>query len=116
MTTTATTAMVLLAAAALAGPAAAGPGAPGTDRPGRDAVSDTAPIPGRVEGTVLALDVETGRLLLATDAGVLALQADPEDIARLRVGDVIEVVLVDDDGQDPEPEPGPRPANGLGRA
>ncbi|HXG03806.1 MAG TPA: hypothetical protein VNO23_10390 [Candidatus Binatia bacterium] len=108
MNSTVTAALALLAAVVLAAPAAGEHGALGEpDRERRGAVPDDQATPQRIEGKVVALDVENGRVLLATDAGVLAVQADPEDIADLRVGDTIEVVMVDDefDAEPPEPQP-----------
>lgn len=108
-----TAGLALLAAVALTGPVAAGPGLPTEPDPEpRGAAPGDEPTPQRIEGTVLAVDVEHGRLSLATKAGVLALHAEPEDIADLKVGDTIEVVLVEDDFDAPATSPGagPEPA------
>lgn len=109
MKRTMTAGLALLAAAILAAPVGAEHGAPAEpDRERSGAVPDDRPAPHRVEGKVVALDVESGRVLLATDAGMLAVQADPEDIADLKVGDTIEVVMVEDEFDVEPPEPQPR--------
>jgi hypothetical protein len=51
----------------------------------------------RVEGNVLAVDPQHGSFLLGTDAGMLALWADPTDLAELQVGQILEVEVVDDE-------------------
>ena len=104
--------MKALAAVALLGavaaPAAAHDPARSTDtdrRPPVAAVPDDAHVePGhRLEGQVFAVDADLGRMLLATDAGMIALLADPAELAGVRVGDTIEVVMV-------EPPPAAAPA------
>lgn len=57
---------------------------------------DTA-APDRVEGKVLAIDPQHGSFLLGTDAGMIALWADPLDLAELQVGQTLEVEMVDDE-------------------
>jgi hypothetical protein len=47
----------------------------------------------RVMGQVMALNMETGQVLLKTRAGMLALQGAPEEVQKLNVGDVIVVEL-----------------------
>jgi len=54
----------------------------------------------RLEGQVLAVDAGEGRILVATDAGMIAFRAEPADLAQFKVGDIIEVVMM-------EPEPIP---------
>jgi hypothetical protein len=58
--------------------------------PGSD---DNAIAPQRVMGQVMALNMETGQVLLKTKAGMLALKGSPEEIGKLNVGDVIMVEL-----------------------
>ena len=48
----------------------------------------------RLEGQVLALDVGEGRMLVATDIGLIAVRAKPADLAQINVGDIIEVVMM----------------------
>jgi hypothetical protein len=60
-------------------------------------VNDGATAPARVEGKVLAIDPQHGSFLLGTDAGMIALRADPEDLAGLRVGQTLAVEIVDDE-------------------
>jgi hypothetical protein len=59
--------------------------------------NDDTAAPGRVEGKVLAIDPQHGTFLLGTDAGMIALRADPEDLAELQVGQALEVEIVDDE-------------------
>jgi hypothetical protein len=85
---------------AVAAPAAAHDPARSTDIDARSpvaAIPDDAQVaPGdRLEGQVFAVDAEQGRMLLATDAGMIALLADPVDLAGVEVGDTIEVVMVE---------------------
>jgi hypothetical protein len=60
-------------------------------------VNDGTAAPLRVEGKVLAIDPQHGSFLLGTDAGMIALRADPEDLAGLQVGQTLEVEIVDDE-------------------
>jgi hypothetical protein len=60
-------------------------------------VDDDTAAPDRVEGKVLAIDPQHGSFLLGTDAGMLALLADPKDLAEMQVGQMIEVQMVDDE-------------------
>ena len=60
-------------------------------------VNDDIAAPDRVEGKVLAIDPQHGSFLLGTDAGMIALRADPEDLAELQVGQTLEVEMVDDE-------------------
>jgi hypothetical protein len=48
------------------------------------------------EGTVAAVDYQSGQLILRTDDGLVNLTAAPEDIEDVNVGDVIRVALADD--------------------
>ena len=65
--------------------------------------SPSASIPGpqqdmegqRIIAQVLAVHPEAGKVLLATDAGMLALEAPPEDLAPLKAGDHVVVMLPD---------------------
>ena len=63
-------------------------------------VSDSAAAPLRIEGKVLAIDPQHGSFLLGTDAGMIGLRADPEDLAELRVGQTLEVEVIDDESPD----------------
>ena len=60
-------------------------------------VNDDTAAPDRVEGKVLAIDPQHGSFLLGTDAGMMALWADPKDLAELQVGQTLEVEVVDDE-------------------
>ena len=66
-------------------------------------VNDGATAPARVEGKVLAIDPQHGSFLLGTDAGMIALRADPEDLAGLHVGQTLEVEVVDDEAPNDPP-------------
>jgi hypothetical protein len=53
---------------------------------------------------VLAAEPEQGRLVVATERGMLELFASPEEVATLKVGDTIEIVMRDDpDAETPVP-------------
>ena len=59
-------------------------------------VNDDAAAPSRLEGRVLAIDPQHGSFLLGTDSGMIALRADPEDLALLQVGQTLEIEMIDD--------------------
>ena len=63
-------------------------------------VKNSTAAPLRIEGKVLAIDPQHGSFLLGTDAGMIALRADPEDLAALQVGQTLEVEVVDDESPD----------------
>jgi len=63
-------------------------------------VNEGTVAPDRVVGKVLAIDPQHGSFLLGTDAGMIALRADPEDLAGLHVGQTLEVEVVDDESPD----------------
>ena len=71
--------------------------APDRDESPSAAIRDEAPSqPGqRIVAQVLAVDPEAGKVLLATDAGMLPLDAPPEDLAQLKAGDHVIVMLPD---------------------
>jgi hypothetical protein len=48
----------------------------------------------RLEGQVLAVDVGEGRMLVTTDIGMVAVRAEPADLAQIKVGDIVEVVMM----------------------
>lgn len=48
-----------------------------------------------VMAQVLAVHPESGMVLLATDAGMVSIQAEPEEIASLKAGDFVSVDLDD---------------------
>lgn len=50
-----------------------------------------------LEGQVAAVDHESGRLILETEKGFVALQASPAEVDGLEVGDVVTVSLLDED-------------------
>lgn len=50
-----------------------------------------------LEGQVAAVDHESGRLILETEKGFVALQASPAEVDELNIGDVVTVALIDDD-------------------
>ena len=68
-----------------------------SDRIAAMPVNDDAATPDRVEGKVLAIDPQHGSFLLGTDAGMIALWADPHDLADLQVGQTLEVEIIDDE-------------------
>ena len=59
-------------------------------------VDDDAAAPGRIEGKVLATDLQHGSFLLGTESGMIALRADHEDVALLQVGQTLEVEMIDE--------------------
>jgi hypothetical protein len=67
------------------------------DRIAATPVNGGAAAPDRIEGKVLAIDPQHGSFLLGTDAGMIALWADPTDLAELQVGQTLEVEVVDDE-------------------
>jgi hypothetical protein len=83
--------MALIALALLASIGVAAPALAVDDRALETLPHGDALDPDVVEGQVVALDPPSGQLLLATAAGVLALQGEPEDVADLEVGDVVMV-------------------------
>lgn len=68
----------------------------GGERGDRIGAAPRDPAESVFEGRVAAIDRESGTLLLSTDAGLLRLQAAPEDVQHLRVGDLIEVALLEE--------------------
>src|SRR5262249_3565273 len=58
--------------------------------------NDDAAAPSRIVGKVLAIDPQHGSFLLGTDSGMIALRADPEDLALLQVGQTIEIEMIDE--------------------
>jgi hypothetical protein len=87
--------LVLLGIAMTAAPVAAEPGgsaAPGDSGTIRATPDEDAQTPDRFEAKVLAINLRDGRILVVTDAGMVTLQARAEEIARLTVGDEIEVL------------------------
>lgn len=63
-------------------------------------MDDNIPTSDRFEGRVLAVDPQHGSFLLGTDAGMIALRADPKDLTELEVGQTVEVEMVDDESPD----------------
>ena len=97
MTWRALVAFALLGAVASPASAVTPPGMRGMsthdgDRIATMPVNDSAAAPQRIVGKVLAIDPQHGSFLLGTDAGMIALRADPEDLAEL-----LEVEVVDDE-------------------
>jgi hypothetical protein len=114
MSTMILAALALAFGLAMAAPADAFPGMTGgrgsaaTEREAAPTVvpdDERAVVPDRLVGRVLALDPVHGRVLLGTAAGVIALRADPADVAQLEVGDVIAVQVEE---QESEEAPGLR--------
>jgi len=62
----------------------------------RAAAPSTAERP-VLEGQVAAVDHDNGRLILETDQGFVALQATPDEVDGISIGDVITVSLLDED-------------------
>jgi hypothetical protein len=104
LATLATLAAVIAPTAAIAderGPAPLQGLAPGTP---------VVPEPGKIQGAerlvarVLAAEPDRGRLVVATERGMLELFASPDEVATLKVGDTIEIVMQDDpDAERPVP-------------
>jgi hypothetical protein len=65
------------------------------DRIAATPVNYDATAPDRIEGKVLAVDPQHGSFLLGTDAGMIALYADAQDLAEPQVGQTLEVEVVD---------------------
>jgi hypothetical protein len=63
-------------------------------------VNDNIPTSDRLEGKVLAVDPQHGSFLLGTDAGMIALRADPKDLTELEIGQTVEVEMVDQESPD----------------
>ena len=82
------------AAAAMPGAVARDGGCDNPMVPAADVEASTR----RVIGEVAALDEKEGRLLLKTRAGEVTLNASPETLAQLQVGDMVVVEVV------PEPD------------
>jgi hypothetical protein len=87
-------------ASAVAPPGMRWMGTHGGDRIAATPVNDSTAAPHRLEGKVLAIDPQHGSFLLGTDAGMIALRADPEDLAELKVGQTLEVEVLDDESPD----------------
>jgi hypothetical protein len=92
-------ALALLGAAASPAAAVAPPGmrwmiSHDGDRIAATPVSGNAATAERVEGKVLAVDPEHGSFLLGTDGGMIALRADPSDLAELQIAQTLEVEVV----------------------
>src|SRR5262245_25646185 len=68
----------------------------GGDRIAAIPVNGDAASGDRFDGEILAVDPQHGSFLLGTDAGMIALRADPTDLAELQVGQTLEVDVVDD--------------------
>jgi hypothetical protein len=64
---------------------------------------DDAQTPPRFSGKVLAIDPRAGRVLVVTDAGMVIVRTTADELAKLSVGDEIDVTT-------PESAPDPRPA------
>jgi hypothetical protein len=102
MTWRALVAFALLGAVASPASAAAPPGmrwmsTHDGDRIAAMPVNNDAAAPDRIDGKVLAIDPQHGSFLLGTDAGMIALRADPEDLAELQIGQTLEVEIIDDE-------------------
>jgi hypothetical protein len=91
MTRTLLVALALLGALASPASAVAPPGlrwmiTHANDRIAAIPVNGDAATADRVQGKVLAVDPQHVRFLLGTDALMIALRADPTDLAELQVG------------------------------
>src|SRR4029453_4993608 len=67
------------------------------DRIATTPVNNSTAAPPRIGGKVLGIDPQHGSFLLGTDAGMIALRANPEDLAALQVGQTLVVEMVDDE-------------------
>jgi hypothetical protein len=61
------------------------------------AAAGGAPTGGTIEGTIASVEHESGRFVLETTSGPIALVTSPDELAGVEVGDVVEVSLVSDD-------------------
>jgi hypothetical protein len=50
-----------------------------------------------IEGTVAAVERESGRFVLDTDDGPLSLVTSPDELTGVQVGDLVQVSLLSDD-------------------
>ena len=66
----------------------------GGDRIAATPVNGGAASGGRLDGEILAVDPQHGSFLLGTDAGMIALRADPTNLTELQVGQTLEVDVV----------------------
>lgn len=90
-------AFALLGVAASPAGAVAPPGMRWIINHGGDRIAAT-PMKGasgdRIDGQILAIDPQHGIFLLGSDAGMIALRADPTDLAELQVGQTLEVDVI----------------------
>jgi hypothetical protein len=77
----------VLASALLASPAYAG------DRPDGAQTLDT-PQEKIIEGRIASVEPENGRFVLDTDDGPISLLTSPDELAGVKVGDVVRVSVV----------------------
>jgi hypothetical protein len=61
----------------------------------RGAAPGTPEVPATktIEGKVAAVEHDSGRLVLATDDGLISVMATPDQLAGIEVGDVVQVSL-----------------------
>ena len=83
---------LVLAGALLTSPAYAG------DQPD-GAQTLEAPQGKIIEGRIAAVEPENGRFVLETDNGPISLVTSPDELAGVKVGDVVRVSLTIEDGQ-----------------
>jgi len=66
----------------------------------RSEMSTPAPTAGAsIEGQIAALEPESGRFVLDTDDGLIALTTDPEELRDVSIGDVVRVSFLPDEGE-----------------
>ena len=75
------------------------PGAPQTDQglPGGALNGRETAAPKSVEGTVAAVDHQSGRFVLDTSEGPITLMTTPDELEGVQIGDVVRVSLVLDE-------------------
>jgi hypothetical protein len=75
------------------------PVAPQTDQglPGGALNGRGTAAPKSVEGTVAAVDHQSGRFVLDTSEGPITLMTTPDELAGVQIGDVVQVSLVQDE-------------------
>jgi hypothetical protein len=55
------------------------------------------PRTGIIEGTITAVERESGRFVLDTDDGPVSLVTSPDELTGVQVGDIVQVSLLSDD-------------------
>jgi hypothetical protein len=67
--------------------------------PGGSMNGTETPAAKSVEGTIAAVDRESGRFVLDTSEGPISLVTTPDELAGVQIGDVVRVSLMMDEGE-----------------